>query len=54
MIIICSQASFIIELCLDINVHNTCGNEICLIESKAAIETAETIFRALRTDQNSS
>lgn len=36
------------EIRPSINVHNTCGNEISLIESKQAIEDAEITFRAVQ------
>ncbi|CAF2154186.1 unnamed protein product [Rotaria magnacalcarata] len=41
-----------IELCDSINIHNTCGNELKLIESKTAIEAAETLFHAIIIDAN--
>jgi hypothetical protein len=41
------------EMCSSINNQNTCGNELCLIESKVAIEAAETLFHAVLTDGNS-
>jgi hypothetical protein len=35
-----------------VNTLNTCGNELSLIESKAAIEAAETHFHAVLIDQH--
>ncbi|UJR15968.1 hypothetical protein I4U23_002887 [Adineta vaga] len=39
-----------IELSKLINTHNTCGNELSLIESRTAIEAAEILFHAILTD----
>jgi len=39
-----------LESCASINTHNTCGNELCLIESKSVIEAAETLFHAVPID----
>ena len=39
--------SFPSELSGSVNTHNTCGNELSLIESKTAIETAEILFHAV-------
>jgi hypothetical protein len=33
-----------------LNTNNTCGNELSLIESKTAIEAAETLFHAVLID----
>ncbi|CAF3433196.1 unnamed protein product [Rotaria socialis] len=36
-----------IELSKPISIHNTCGNELCLIESKTIIESGQILFRAV-------
>jgi hypothetical protein len=43
---------FYLELSESLNTHNTCGNELSLIESKTAIEVAETLFHAVLIDQH--
>lgn len=40
-----------VELSTSVNTHNTCGNELSLIESKAAIEAAQTLFRAVLSER---
>ncbi|CAF2955883.1 unnamed protein product [Rotaria sp. Silwood2] len=36
-----------LELSKPISIHNTCGSELCLIESKTIIESAKTMFHAV-------
>ncbi len=43
---------FYLELSESLNTHNTCGNELSLIESKTAIEAAETLFHAVLIDKH--
>lgn len=38
------------ELSDSINVHNPCGNELSLIESRPAIDAAAVLFRAVLRD----
>ncbi|CAF1111703.1 unnamed protein product [Rotaria sordida] len=40
-----------LELAKPISIHNTCGNELCLVESKTIIESAKTIFYAVLNEK---
>lgn len=36
-----------LELSKPVSIHNRCGSELCLIESKAIIESAEIVFHSI-------
>lgn len=40
-----------LELAKPTSIHNRCGSELCLIESKTIIESAEIIFHAILNDE---